>query len=274
MEVRMTSQTHYAIRGGIAGRERLRMLARTMHASTSALFERVGVGAGLRCLDVGCGGGDVTVELARRVGPHGQVIGVDIDETKLDLARQEAVDRRIDNVEFRALDIRERTLDDSFDLVYARFLLTHLADPARALTALYRALRPGGMLIVEDVDFKGIFAWPETAAFRRYCELYYAVVQKRGGDPDIGPRLPIMLTDAGFTQVDMHVVQPMATQGEAKLLNPITLENIADAILHDGLASRLEIDSLIQELYAFADDPRTVAGLVRVVQTWGRRPAF
>jgi SAM-dependent methyltransferase len=273
MEVGMAIQAHYAIRGGVEGRERLRVLARTLHPSTSALFERLGVGAELRCLDVGCGGGDVTLELARRVGPHGQVIGVDIDETKLALARQEAAAQRLGNAEFRPLDIRTEMLDESFDLVYARFLLTHLADPAQALAALYRALRPGGLLIVEDIDLRGIFVWPETTAFRRYLELFYAVMHRRGGDPDIGPRLPIMLADAGLERVDLHVVQPMATQGEAKLINPLTLENIADAILHDGLASRQEIDTLVHELYAFAADPRTLAGLVRVIQTWGRRPA-
>jgi hypothetical protein len=55
------------------------------------------------------------------------------------------------------------------------------------------------------------------------------------------------------------------------LINPITLENIADAILHDRLATRQEINALLQELYAFAADPRTVAGLARVIQAWGRR---
>ena len=269
----MTTTIEYAIRGGLAGRERLRILARTLHSGTSALFDRLGVGAGMRCLDVGCGGGDVTLELARRVGPRGQVVGVDIDATKLGLARQEAAEQGITNVEFRALDIRSGDAGTGFDLVYARFLLTHLADPASAIAAFGRALRPGGLLIVEDIDFKGSFAWPETAAFRRYCELYYAVVHRRGGDPDIGPRLPILLSDSGFAQIDMHVVQPMATQGEAKLINPITLENIADAILQDGLATRQEIDALIHELYTFAADPRTVAGLARVIQVWGRRAA-
>jgi SAM-dependent methyltransferase len=269
----MTANPHYAIRGGIAGRERLRILARTLHSSTAALFDRLHVGAGLRCLDVGCGGGDVTCELARRVGQGGWVVGVDIDDAKLDLARQEAAAQGIANAEFRALDIRVEEVGADFDLVYARFLLTHLADPAGAIVALGRALRPGGLLIVEDIDFKGSFAWPATAAFRRYRELYCAVVRTRGGDPDIGPRLPILLADGGFEQVDMHVVQPMATQGEVKLINPITLENIADAILHDGLASRQELDALIHELYAFAANPRTVAGLARVIQTWGRRPA-
>src|SRR5215213_7252176 len=257
MEIAMATTTEYAIRGGLAGRERLRILSRTLHASTSALFDRLGVGAGLRCLDAGCGGGDVTLELARRVGPRGWVIGVDLDATKLDLARQEAAEQGITNVEFRPLDIRTGAAGTGFDLVYARFLLTHLADPAAAIAAFGHALRPGGLLIVEDIDFKGSFAWPETAAFRRYCELYYAVVRRRGGDPDIGPRLPILLADGGFAQIDMHVVQPMTIQGDAKLINPITLENIADAIVQDGLASPQEIDDLLHELYAFAADPRT-----------------
>ena len=78
----MPTKIEYAIRGGIAGRERLRILARTLYAGTGALFDRLGVGAGLRCLDAGCGGGDVTLELARRVGPRGRVIGVDLDQAK------------------------------------------------------------------------------------------------------------------------------------------------------------------------------------------------
>ena len=70
----------------------------------------------------------------------------------------------------------------------------------------------------------------------------------------------------------MHVVQPVATQGDPKLINPLTMENIADAVLTDGLATRDEIDGIVRELYAFAADPDTLAGVPRVVQAWGRRP--
>ncbi|MEO7909557.1 MAG: hypothetical protein ABIV47_07885 [Roseiflexaceae bacterium] len=97
------------------------------------------------------------------------------------------------------------------------------------------------------------------------------MVHRRGGEPDIGPRLPILLADSDFAQIDMHVVQPMATQGEAKLINPIALENIADAIVQDGLATPQAIDELLHELYAFAADPRSVAALARVIQAWGDR---
>src|SRR4029450_5082121 len=80
----------YAIRGGVEGRERLRMLARGMRPFTHGLLDRVGVGAGMSCLDAGCGGGDVTFDLARRVGSTGRVVGIDLDQIKLGLARDEA----------------------------------------------------------------------------------------------------------------------------------------------------------------------------------------
>jgi SAM-dependent methyltransferase len=268
----MSDAQHYAIRGGVKGRDRLRILSRTMQSVTNSLFELLGVCNGMTCLDVGCGGGDVTVELGKRVAPHGRAVGADIDETVLDLARDEVAAQGIRNVEFRAGDIRTQRAGSDFDVVYARFLLTHLEDPVSMVAAFFDHLRPGGLAIVEDIDFNGYFTWPDSAAFRRFLELYRAVVRKRGGDPNIGPRLPLLLGDGGFEKVDLNVVQPMGTQGEVKLINPITLECIADPILQDGLASAQEIEATVQELYKFAANPRTLAGVPRVVQAWGRRP--
>lgn len=268
----MADSKHYVIRGGLEGRERLRVLARVMRESSSSLFDRLALSDGMACLDVGCGGGDVTLELARRVAPKGKAVGADIDEGKLEIARHEARQNGIANVEFRSVDIRDASGVPEFDVVYSRFLLTHLSDPAAAVGAFRRQLRPGGFLAVEDIDFSGHFAYPDSAAFRRYHELYCSVVRRRGGDPDIGPRLPLLLKECELEDVGVSVVQPIGTQGEVKLINPLTMENIADAVLEDGLATRAEIDAIVRELYEFAADPNTVAGVPRVVQAWGRRP--
>lgn len=72
------------IRGGREGYERLLVLARERWPDTAALFERVGLTPGMRCIDLGCGGGEVTLEMARLVGPGGSVTGIDLDEVKLD----------------------------------------------------------------------------------------------------------------------------------------------------------------------------------------------
>ncbi len=269
----MPHSSHYVIRGGIQGRERLRLLSRVMHASTATLLDRLDLRRGLTCLDVGCGGGDVTLELARRVAPDGRVVGVDIDDEKMRVARAEAEEQGVTNVEFRVSDIRENALMQSFDVVFARFLLTHLSDPAGAVATFHAHVRPGGMMAVEDVDFSGCFTYPESKAFRRFHELYCATVIRRGGDPNIGPRLPSLLQQQGFENTGVHVFQPVSLQGEAKLLNPLTMENIAGAVLADGLASQQEIDEVVQALYAFAADPTTVAGTPRIVQAWGRRAA-
>jgi len=140
------SAPHYAIRGGIEGRERLRILARVMRPYTLDLFERVGIPSGSKVLDVACGGGDVTFDLARKVGPNGSVVGIDLDEAKLELARGEAKSLELDNVEFRRCVIGGGQLRGAFDFAYCRFLLTHLRDPLTAVREIRGALKPAEFL--------------------------------------------------------------------------------------------------------------------------------
>ena len=271
-EVSCMTTPHYVIRGGMEGRERLRVLARVMAPTTNELLARIGVEPTARCLDVGCGGGDVTDALAR-LAPEGSVVGVDLDETKIGMAREEAAGAGVSNVEFRAHDVMEPALDgDRFDVVYARFVLTHLPDPAKALANLCGHLAPGGVLVAEDIDCTGHFCEPHSPAFWRYVELYTKAVQRRGCDPNIGPRLPGLLRAAGLERLGVSVVQPAGISGEVKLLSPLTLEAIADAVLAAGLATDEELGELVDELYAFAEQDGTLMSIPRVVQAWGRKP--
>jgi SAM-dependent methyltransferase len=263
---------HYLIRGGVEGRERLRILARVMRPTTLNLLYRVGVDAGMVCLDVGCGGGDVTLDIAGLVSLGGRVVGWDIDETKLELARREAEERGFRNVEYRLSDLRQSEAASEFDIVYTRFLLTHLSDPAGALARLRQAARPGGVVMIEDIDLTGFFCHPYSAAFQRLKECYRQAAQRRGCDPNIGLRLPGLLLDAGFESVEVNVVQPAGIEGEVKLIVAVTMENIADSVVADGIAGREEVDRVIAELYEVAHDKRTFVGHPRVVQAWGYRP--
>jgi SAM-dependent methyltransferase len=262
----------YIIRGGIEGRQRLRLVAQMMRPTTLALLERAGLRAGMSCLDAGCGGGDVTLDLARAVGPQGVVVGIDLDEVKLEAARAEAAATGVANVEFRTADIVAGTLPrPGFDLVYARFLLTHLREPGRVLRRLAELLVPGGLLVVEDIDYRGHFIHPPSAAFDAYVGLYRRTAQARGADPDIGPRLPGLLEEAGIRPAQMSVVQPAAIRGDEKLISAITMEAIADAVLTAGFATRAEVEDIVDELYRLGRDETTVMGTVRVVQAWGRK---
>jgi SAM-dependent methyltransferase len=265
------SSSTYVIRGGMEGRERLRVLARVMWPTTSALFARVGIAPAARCLDVGCGGGDVTRELAQ-IASDGLVVGTDLDATTVDLARRETANAGVDNVEFRVDDVLQLPADDQrFDVVYARFLFTHLADPAKALESITACVDPGGVAVVEDIDCSGHFCYPPSLAFARYVDWYIKTAHARGCDPNIGPRLPGLLRDAGLDDIAMNVVQPAGFSGEVKLIAPITMEMVAESMVAADVASSEEVDQTIDELYTFANTEGTVQSLPRIVQTWGRR---
>ena len=264
--------TDYVIRGGVEGRERLRVLSRVMQSTTLACLARAGIKEEMACLEVGCGGGDVAFDMARLVGPAGRVVGTDIDETELELGRREAAGLQLNNVEFRVSDITQSTFAAEFDLAHARFVLTHLADPARALANMRGALRPGGVMLVEDIDFRGHFAYPESAALAHYVELYSEIVRRKGADPNIGPRVPSLLTDAGFENVQMDVVQLAGLVGEVKLITPITMQSIGPAVIAAGLASEAEVAGLVAELFEYAHTPGTIGCLPRMVRAWGYQP--
>ena len=222
---------------------------------------------------MGCGGGDVTRALGRRVGPRGAVVGVDIDEVKLQLARDEASDAGVDNVEYRAASVDELPADGGFDLVYARFLLTHLPDPGAALRSMIGAARPGAVVAVEDIDYAVGFCHPPCAAYETFWEIYPRVAADAGGDARIGRRLPVLLTEAGLEGIGIHIEQPAGFDPDVKLLSALTLENIADAAVASGLAEADQIEAHVDELHRFAARPDTMLTLPRVVQAWGRVPA-
>jgi hypothetical protein len=208
-------------------------------------------------------------DLARMVGPGGSVVATDIDEAVLALAREEAATLGLNNIEFRLSDITRDLPEQGFDLVHARFLLTHLRQREAALAHMRQALGSEGLGILEDIDFQGYFCFPDLPALWRYVDLHTRAMQRRGGDPNLGPRLPALLSAAGFRRVEIGVVQPVGISGEVKLITPITMESIAEVVESDGLATRAEIESLVTALYEFANTPGTVGGLPRVVQAWG-----
>ena len=260
----------YVLKRGFSGASRLRRLARVTWPTTAALLRTAGLKSGMSCLDVGCGIGRVTLRLARAVGPDGSVVGLDADRGFIAQAQRTAA-RRAVPVTFRARRVEDITDESAYDLVYSRFLLSHLSDPAAALSVLRRAVRPGGVMVVEDIEFSGSFSYPSEPAFARYVQLYREVVRRRGADADIGPRLPGLMKGAGLRDVRLSVVQPTSYNGEDRGMSETTLAGIAEAITTMGLATPAEVDSLLSRLGAFARTPGTIESLPRIYQVWGLR---
>jgi SAM-dependent methyltransferase len=242
-----------------------------MWPTTERLLQRAGVRLGMRCLDFGCGGDDVSVELARLVGPTGRVTGVDMDEHVLERARALADERGV-SIDFVTGRGEELVAADEYDLCYARFILCHLPDPSVGLDRLRVAARPGGVVVVEDVNMLGHVYEPYCAALARYIEIYVACARRRGTDPAVGPKLAALFLDAGLEDVDVEAVTPIFHRGEGKTIARITIATMADAAIAEGLTDRAEIDQLIDEIGSFEDDPRSILSTAQVFQVWGRKP--
>jgi SAM-dependent methyltransferase len=209
--------------------------------------------------------------MAAIVGAEGNVIGVDRDRAILRLAEQEA-ERRGLSVTFRRLEAEGLTDQSAYDLVFARYLLSHLPRPQRAVEAMVQALRPGGRLVLEDVFFPGHVCYPANAAFARYLELYQDVTRaKEGGDAAIGPRLLGLALDAGLVEARVGLVVPTFRDGEGKRVAQVTMEHIREAAVGAGSATEDEVDDIVAELGRFADDDRTLMSIAPTFQVWGRR---
>lgn len=262
----------YVIRGGREGYERLKVLARLRWDDTSALLNRVGVRSGWRCLDVGCGSGDVTLEIARMLGERGSVVGIDIDTTKLELARKEAAESGLQNVEFRVVDVNDWSEPLGYDLVFSRFLLQHLSQPLDLIRRMWAAVRSGGALVVEDTDFEGLHCEPPNAGFEFYAQAYPSTVARFGGDANIGRKLYGLFLEADIPNPNVKLVQRADAIGGEKPMPLLTLEATAQAMIDGGLATAESIQSAIASLAAFTDDPTTIMSSPRIYQVWSHRP--
>ena len=269
MTVSGRSATVYSIAGGHVGRNRLRVLSGVLAPTTAALFDQLHIPGTARCLDAGCGGGDVTTLLAQRA-LRGHVTGIDIDPVKIALATTDAPA----NVSYRTEDLATTVQRrEQFDIVYARFVLCHLSEAGSWVKALTQLVAPGGTLAVEDTHIAGSFCAPPLAAFARCNEIYSATVRANGGDPDIGPSLPAQLAKAGLEEIGIQVVQPAALHGDAKRIQLLTLAAIKQRAIQSGTGTAEEIAEITADLEAFAERTDTVVSTAQIIQTWGRRPA-
>ena len=155
---------------------------------------------GMDLLDVGCGPGTITLDLATRVAP-GRVVGIDASAAVIAQAAATARDRGTD-VSFAVGDIYAIDAPaGSFDVVHAHQVLQHLTDPVRALTDMRRVLKPGGLVAVRDSDYAA-FAWaPRLPLLDRWMAIYHGITERNRAEADAGRHLYVWARQAGFTDV-------------------------------------------------------------------------
>lgn len=232
-------------------------LWRTVDNSAAYLVDHLEPGADL--LDVGCGPGNLTVDLARRVAP-GAVIGIDNAAAIIKQAEAEIPDD-VENVSFRDGDVYGLPFDnDSFDVVHAHQVLQHVDDPVAALTEMRRVGHPGGIVAVRDVVFSTM-AWDRVDdRLERWRSLYRTVAVGNGGEPDAGRTLLRWAHLAGFVEVEAGAsVWCFATPSERRWWGSLWADrtrgsSFADQAVDRGLVSRAELEDIAAGWIDWAND--------------------
>jgi SAM-dependent methyltransferase len=170
-------------------------------AEDSAAYLLPHLRRGLSVLDIGCGPGTITADLAALVAP-GAVLAVDQSADVLDVARAEARRRNLSNVSFAAADVHKLDFpDDTFDVVHAHQVLQHVADPVQALREMKRVCRPGGVVAARDADYAGFIWYPRLPALDSWLGLYEKAARANHGEPDAGRHLLSWALAAGFDDI-------------------------------------------------------------------------
>lgn len=268
----MSPLNEYAIHGGQAGNKRLAILSRALQSTTNDFMNRYAASIQGQCLDLGCGGGSVTLNIARLAKDKGEVMGTDIDPVNVSLATALAKQQRIENVQFSCSNAYQLVAVQQYAFIYSRFLLSHLKRPAQVVASIFRGLAPGGRLLLEDTDFAGHFCHPPCEAFEAYVQLYQDLLHSRGANANLGPGLYQLLLQAGFKDVSVQVVQPVHTVQEGKLMAEITMAGISGALEEEGLATQKEISQTLAQLKAFRVDEKTLMSLPRIFQVSAVKP--
>lgn len=221
---------------------------RTAENSAGYLLDHLSPGK--RLLDVGCGPGNITLDLAARVAP-GQVVGTDVVESVLAGAEADRAAAGVDSVSFRVGDVYDLPFeDDEFDVVHAHQLLQHLAEPASALAEMRRVLGPGGLLAVRDSDYSAFMWSPLDDRLDRWMELHHLATAFNGAEADAGRHLLGWVRAAGFTDASYSSsTWTYATEEDRRWWGELWAERVTGSaftqqVLDAGFSDRDELEGI------------------------------
>lgn len=261
----------YVLATGATAANRLRILHSIYGPGARRLLEQAGIRRGMRVADLGCGVGMVTQLLAELVGPTGEVVGVDFSAAQLEQART-LLPAALTNVSFIAASATDTGLArESFDLVYCRFLLIHLTEPALALREMHYLLKPNGILVCEDGDLTSAGSEPPSK-LQDFSDLFGRLGPKWGVDYTLGRRLFQMVLAANFAPPEITLNQPVFARGENKRLLELSVAEAGPAFVAAGLTTNEELTHTLAEMRRLAEDATVLALMPRMSQVWARKP--
>ncbi len=239
-------------------------------------WERAGAKPGAVVLDVGCGPGYATFDLAQLVAPGGRVVAVDESEGFVAHLNAQAKVRGVDNVEASVQDVQSlRMPEASADVAYARWVLCFTPRPDAVVAGVARALKPGGVFAVQDyVHWQALFSSPPSEAFDRMLRATDRNWRESGGDSEIGKRLPAMMAAHGLRVESIRPLQRIARPHDPLWQWPSSFfVNWVPQLVERGLLSEADRKAFEADWAQRARDENAFFWTPSMIEVIARRPA-
>ncbi len=253
--------------------ERLRFQHSVWKQNTDSFLDRLKIQKGWKCLDVGAGPGFVSMDLRQRVGPTGTVTALEPSELYLALLSKESKRRRWKNIKTMQGTAETAILPQGYyNLIFVRWVIAFVADPAKFLLPLVGALKKGGIIAIMDYWYEGLSLYPRGSAFDNAAEVVRKYYRSGGGDPYVTGKIPEILRAQGMSIVDYTPTQ-IAGGPDSDIIEwahrffvphlPLMAEK--------GNCSKGEADAMVQDWLAHRKNPNTIFFSPIVVHVAGRK---
>jgi SAM-dependent methyltransferase len=261
----------YVLARGSAAVRRLHVLHDIYGPAGQRVLRQAGLKTGMQVADFGCGVGVVSRMLGHMVGFSGSVTGIDVDSAQLEQARELCEGDGLMNTHFVQASAYKTGLPRNiFDLVYCRFLLLHLSDPAACLREMKDVLRPGGILVVEDGDLASATSDPPSA-MDAFADLFGRLGPTRGLNYSLGKNLYHLVAEAGFTDLNLELNQPAIIRGRNRYFLKWSVEEAGPALINAGIVAPNELTTTLSAMQAAVEDPSILILPPRMSLVWGRK---
>jgi ubiquinone/menaquinone biosynthesis C-methylase UbiE len=248
------TEREYVLGTGNDELTRLALQNRLWGDAAHAAWQRAGIAPGQRVLDVGCGPGHASCDLAQIVTGSGAVVGVDESQGFVTYLAGQARARGLQQLTAVCADVQQLSAEhvgrEPFDLAWARWVLCFVPDPAAVVRNVARLLRPGGHFVVHDYFNYGSMT---MAPRRKSHDLAVAATMRswkeHGGDPDVVARLPALFAEYGLRLVHLTVHQRVARGTDSMFAWPDTWwRTFAPKLVAMGKLAQRDCDELIADL--------------------------
>lgn len=250
-----TDNNEYVLATGESGAKALALQQQYLFAASENQLQKAGLKSGMTVCDIGCGSGEMTEYLAKKVGDNGCVFAIDVSAEQLEFTKNRINQLGLKNVKTIQADIRN--IEDlehiKADIVYSRLVLMHMSDPQKALLNMYAILKPGGILSLQETTWSTISCSIFCPELLKYRDAVIALGKSYGGDFNFGQKMPSVLNELGFNIIEQQTVTANRSIMFGKQLLASRPE-VREKLINSKIVTREQIEEWFLKINALPED--------------------